>query len=67
MAQRNFEQVENLFARCLLRVLDLDLWRTYLKYQKVVSCYLHIDSTNLTFGVNNIVRMFIDCSQWNKE
>lgn len=35
MSQMHFDEVESLFSRCLLRVLDLDLWRTYLKYVKI--------------------------------
>jgi cleavage stimulation factor subunit 3 len=35
MSQTNFDEVEALFSRCLLRVLDLDLWSTYLKYVKI--------------------------------
>merc|ERR1719188_2428201 len=31
---KNYELVENLFQRCLMRVLSIDLWRTYLKYVK---------------------------------
>ena len=28
----NFERVEKLFQRCLMKVLSIDLWKTYLSY-----------------------------------
>lgn len=31
---RNFERVEKLFQRCLMKVLNIDLWKTYLAYVK---------------------------------
>jgi len=31
---RNYERVEKLFQRCLMKVLNIDLWRTYLNYVK---------------------------------
>jgi len=31
---RNYERVEKLFQRCLIRVLSIDLWKTYLLYVK---------------------------------
>ncbi|XP_014665029.1 PREDICTED: cleavage stimulation factor subunit 3-like [Priapulus caudatus] len=34
LRQRNFEKVEKLFQRCLLKVLNIDLWRAYLNYVK---------------------------------
>ncbi|XP_065826444.1 cleavage stimulation factor subunit 3-like [Oscarella lobularis] len=34
MRARNYDRVEKLFQRCLLKVLSLDLWRTYLAYVK---------------------------------
>ena len=31
---RNYERVEKLFQRCLIRVLSIELWKTYLLYVK---------------------------------
>jgi len=31
---RNYERVEKLFQRCLMKVLNIDLWKTYLSYVK---------------------------------
>jgi len=31
---RNYERVEKLFQRCLMKVLSIDLWKTYLLYVK---------------------------------
>ena len=33
---RNYERVELLFQRCLIRVLSIELWKTYLLYVKVL-------------------------------
>jgi len=32
MKSRNFDKVEKLFQRCLIKVLNIDLWRLYLQY-----------------------------------
>ena len=32
MKSRNYEKVEKLFQRCLMRVLNIDLWKCYLTY-----------------------------------
>ncbi|CAH1799459.1 unnamed protein product [Owenia fusiformis] len=34
MKHRNYERVEKLFQRCLIKVLNIDLWKTYLNYIK---------------------------------
>ncbi|PRD36893.1 UNVERIFIED_CONTAM: Cleavage stimulation factor subunit 3 [Trichonephila clavipes] len=34
MKSRNYERVEKLFTRCLVKVLNIELWRTYLGYVK---------------------------------
>ncbi|XP_034234284.1 protein suppressor of forked [Thrips palmi] len=34
MKARNFEKVEKLFQRCLMKVLNIDLWKLYLTYVK---------------------------------
>ena len=34
MKARNYERVEKLFQRCLMKVLNIDLWKTYLHYVK---------------------------------
>ncbi|XP_026682630.1 protein suppressor of forked [Diaphorina citri] len=34
MRSRNFERVEKLFQRCLIKVLNIDLWKLYLAYVK---------------------------------
>ncbi|KAL0281231.1 UNVERIFIED_CONTAM: hypothetical protein PYX00_002281 [Menopon gallinae] len=34
MKGRNFEKVEKLFQRCLIKILNIDLWRLYLQYVK---------------------------------
>ncbi|RZF42611.1 hypothetical protein LSTR_LSTR001406 [Laodelphax striatellus] len=34
MKGRNFERVEKLFQRCLMKVLNIDLWKLYLAYVK---------------------------------
>ncbi|KAI0232191.1 Cleavage stimulation factor subunit 3 [Lamellibrachia satsuma] len=34
MKSQNYEKVEKLFQRCLMKVLSIDLWKTYLQYIK---------------------------------
>jgi len=34
MKIRNYEKVEKLFQRCLIKVLSIELWKTYLQYVK---------------------------------
>jgi len=34
MRMRNYEKVEKLFQRCLIKVLSIELWKTYLQYVK---------------------------------
>ena len=34
MRARNYEKVEKLFQRSLMKVLSIDLWKTYLLYVK---------------------------------
>ncbi|XP_026478167.1 protein suppressor of forked isoform X2 [Ctenocephalides felis] len=34
MKGRNFERVEKLFQRCLVKILNIDLWKLYLAYVK---------------------------------
>ncbi|KAG8193841.1 hypothetical protein JTE90_029573 [Oedothorax gibbosus] len=34
MKSRNYERVEKLFTRCLVKVFNIELWRTYLSYVK---------------------------------
>jgi len=34
MKYKNFDKVEKLFQRCLIKILNLDLWKTYLSYVK---------------------------------
>jgi len=34
MKYKNFDCVEKLFQRCLIKILNLDLWKTYLSYVK---------------------------------
>ena len=34
MKANNYEHVESLFHRCLIKVLNIDLWKTYLNYIK---------------------------------
>ncbi|CAG2177667.1 unnamed protein product [Oppiella nova] len=34
MRSRNFDRVEKLFQKCLIKVLNIDLWRCYLSYIK---------------------------------
>ncbi|CAF0806537.1 unnamed protein product [Didymodactylos carnosus] len=34
MKGRNYERVEKLFQRCLIKVLNIDLWKCYLNYVK---------------------------------
>ncbi len=34
MRARNYEKVEKLFQRSLMKVLSIDLWKTYLHYVK---------------------------------
>jgi hypothetical protein len=36
MQANNFDRVEKLFMRCLLKCLDMDLWKTYIRYIKLV-------------------------------
>ena len=35
MKARNYDKVEKLFQRCLIKVLHIELWRCYLNYVKV--------------------------------
>lgn len=37
LAAGNLELVEKLFMKCLLKNLDIDLWKTYIRYIKVLS------------------------------
>eukprot|EP00096_Caligus_rogercresseyi_P003916 TRINITY_DN1779_c0_g1_i1.p1 TRINITY_DN1779_c0_g1~~TRINITY_DN1779_c0_g1_i1.p1 ORF type:complete len:728 (+),score=123.76 TRINITY_DN1779_c0_g1_i1:561-2744(+) len=34
MRSRNYEKVEKLFQRCLMKILNIELWKTYLLYVK---------------------------------
>ncbi|KAK6169592.1 hypothetical protein SNE40_020613 [Patella caerulea] len=34
LKQKNYERVEKLFQRCLIKVLNIDLWKLYLSYIK---------------------------------
>ncbi|XP_043289608.1 protein suppressor of forked isoform X2 [Venturia canescens] len=34
MKMRNFEKVEKLFQRCLMKILNIELWKLYLSYVK---------------------------------
>lgn len=34
MKARNYEKVEKLFQRCLIKILNIDLWKLYLSYVK---------------------------------
>ncbi|XP_073238338.1 cleavage stimulation factor subunit 3-like isoform X1 [Porites lutea] len=34
MKNKNYEQVEKLFQKCLIKVLNIDLWKCYLSYVK---------------------------------
>ncbi|XP_058803933.1 protein suppressor of forked [Phymastichus coffea] len=34
MKSRNYEKVEKLFQRCLMKILNIDLWKLYLSYVK---------------------------------
>jgi cleavage stimulation factor subunit 3 len=34
MKARNYERVEKLFQRCLVKILNIDLWKLYLTYVK---------------------------------
>ena len=43
MKARNYSKVEQLFQRCLMKVLHIELWKCYLNYVKV--SYNHIFST----------------------
>lgn len=49
MKSRNYDKVEKLFQRCLIKVLHIDLWRCYLNYIKV-SCFteIHINIIHIT-------------------
>lgn len=40
MKAQNFEKVEKLFQRCLMKILNIDLWRLYLNYVKETKCML---------------------------
>jgi len=32
MKSRNYDKVEKLFQKCLMKVLNIDLWKCYLTY-----------------------------------
>lgn len=34
MKVRNYERVEKLFQRCLVKIMNIDLWKLYLTYVK---------------------------------
>lgn len=36
ISARNYERVEELFKRCLFKNLDIELWKSYIKYIKLV-------------------------------
>ncbi|KAF7493188.1 Cleavage stimulation factor subunit 3 [Sarcoptes scabiei] len=38
--QKNYERVEKLFQKCLVKVLNIDLWKSYLNYIKEVKSHL---------------------------
>ncbi|XP_073965256.1 cleavage stimulation factor subunit su(f) [Choristoneura fumiferana] len=40
MKARMFEKVEKLFQRCLMKILNIELWRLYLNYVKETKCML---------------------------
>jgi cleavage stimulation factor subunit 3 len=48
MLNRNYDRVEKLFQRCLLRVLSLDLWKKYLDYVKETKGSLPIFREKMT-------------------
>lgn len=40
MKARNYERVEKLFQRCLVKILNIDLWKLYLSYVKETKAQL---------------------------
>lgn len=38
MKAKNYERVEKLFQRCLIKILNIDLWKLYLQYIKETKC-----------------------------
>lgn len=34
MKARSYERVEKLFQRCLVKILNIELWKSYLTYVK---------------------------------
>ncbi|XP_071941961.1 cleavage stimulation factor subunit 3-like isoform X2 [Antedon mediterranea] len=40
MRQKNYDRVEKLFQRCLMKVLNADLWKCYLSYVRETKCTL---------------------------
>lgn len=46
MKFRNYDKVEKLFQRCLIKILHIELWRCYLNYVKVRVNLLHIKAKN---------------------
>jgi len=66
---RNFERVEKLFQRCLLKVLNIELWKTYLTYVKDTKASLANYKEKMAqayeFALNNMGMDFASSSIYN--
>jgi len=66
---RNYERVEKLFQRCLMKVLNIDLWKTYLNYVKDTKASLPTYKEKMAqaydFALNNMGMDFSSFTLWS--
>ncbi|XP_039254764.1 cleavage stimulation factor subunit 3-like isoform X1 [Styela clava] len=68
MKSRNYEKVEKLFQRCLMRVLNIDLWKCYISYVKEtksgLSSYREKMSQAYDFAIDKIGMDIMSFQLW---
>ncbi|KAK0086162.1 hypothetical protein PV325_003667 [Microctonus aethiopoides] len=69
MKMRNFEKVEKLFQRCLMKILNIELWKLYLSYVKETKASLATYKEKMAqaydFALDNIGMDIHSYSIWN--